>query len=138
VTLDSGRQAKTADGRRDRLNQRLRAAFIEGAEEDSWRRLGRGLTREELERVYGATRGTSRDGGCMLANRHTSTEAAARRTEVLIRALGRGATPSEAAALSGLSLREAGDRHRAGACLSRSPRRQRDIAGMGRWTVPAS
>jgi hypothetical protein len=34
-----------------RLNERLRAAFIEGAEEESRRRLGRGLTREELERV---------------------------------------------------------------------------------------
>jgi len=37
--------------RRVRLNQRLRQAFIEGAEEDSRRRLGRGLTAEELERV---------------------------------------------------------------------------------------
>jgi hypothetical protein len=37
--------------RRTRLNQRLRQAFIEGAEEDSRRRLGRGLTAEELERV---------------------------------------------------------------------------------------
>lgn len=30
--------------RRARLNQRLRQAFIEGAEEESRRRLGRGLT----------------------------------------------------------------------------------------------
>jgi hypothetical protein len=37
--------------RRARLNQRLRQAFIEVAEEDSRRRLGRGLTAEELERV---------------------------------------------------------------------------------------
>jgi hypothetical protein len=37
--------------RRARLNQRLRQAFIEGAEVDSRRRLGRGLTAEELERV---------------------------------------------------------------------------------------
>ena len=36
--------------RRARLNQRLRQAFLEGAEEDSRRRLGRGLTRGELER----------------------------------------------------------------------------------------
>lgn len=36
---------------RARLNQRLRQAFIEGAEEDSQWRLGRGLTAEELERV---------------------------------------------------------------------------------------
>jgi hypothetical protein len=36
---------------RTSLNLRLRAAFIAGAEEDSRRRLGRGLTREELERV---------------------------------------------------------------------------------------
>jgi len=39
------------DERRARLNQRLRQAFIEGAEEDSRRRLDRGLTAEELERV---------------------------------------------------------------------------------------
>jgi hypothetical protein len=48
------RQEPTADARRERracLNQRLRAAFIAGAEEDSRRRLGRGLTGEELERV---------------------------------------------------------------------------------------
>jgi len=37
--------------RRARLNQRLRQAFLVGAEEDSRRRLGRGLTVEELERV---------------------------------------------------------------------------------------
>jgi hypothetical protein len=36
---------------RIRLNQRLRQAFIDGAETDSRRRLGRGLTAEELERV---------------------------------------------------------------------------------------
>lgn len=35
----------------ERLNRRLRAAFYEGAEVDSRRRLGRGLTREELQRV---------------------------------------------------------------------------------------
>jgi hypothetical protein len=40
-----------AAARRADLNRRLRAAFVEGAEEDSRRRLGRGLTREELERV---------------------------------------------------------------------------------------
>jgi hypothetical protein len=34
-----------------RLNERLRQAFVEGAEEDSQRRLGRGMTAEELERV---------------------------------------------------------------------------------------
>jgi hypothetical protein len=33
------------------LNERLRAEFLAGAEEDSRRRLGRGLTREELEKV---------------------------------------------------------------------------------------
>jgi hypothetical protein len=37
--------------RRARLNQRLRQAFIAGAEEEARRRLGRGLTAEELERV---------------------------------------------------------------------------------------
>jgi hypothetical protein len=34
-----------------RLNERLRAEFIAGAEEDSRRRLGRGLTKEELDRI---------------------------------------------------------------------------------------
>jgi hypothetical protein len=33
------------------LNRRLRREFIAGAEEDSRRRLGRGLTAEELVRV---------------------------------------------------------------------------------------
>ncbi len=33
------------------LNRRLRTEFLAGAEEDSRRRLGRGLTAEELERV---------------------------------------------------------------------------------------
>jgi hypothetical protein len=36
-----------------RLNERLCQAFIEGADEDSRRRLGRGLTAEELEQVLG-------------------------------------------------------------------------------------
>ncbi|MBA3529186.1 MAG: hypothetical protein H0T91_07765 [Propionibacteriaceae bacterium] len=43
--------AQEAKPRRDDLERRLRAAFIQGAEEDSRRRLGRGLTRDELERV---------------------------------------------------------------------------------------
>lgn len=48
MTNDDGsnRPARRAD-----LNARLRAAFIQGAEEESQRRLGRGLTRDELERV---------------------------------------------------------------------------------------
>lgn len=33
------------------LNRRLRQAFMEGAEEHSRRRLGRGLTAKELERI---------------------------------------------------------------------------------------
>ena len=36
---------------RRRLNERLRLEFIAGAEEDCRERLGRGLTREELESV---------------------------------------------------------------------------------------
>jgi hypothetical protein len=39
--------------RREELNLRLRAAFIEGAEERSRAALGRGLTDEELRRVIG-------------------------------------------------------------------------------------
>jgi len=48
------REAEVLDAdhdRRARLNQLLRQAFIDGAETDSRRRLGRGLTAEELERV---------------------------------------------------------------------------------------
>jgi hypothetical protein len=45
------RAASADQERRERLNKRLRAAFLEGAEEDSRRRLGRGLTAEELERI---------------------------------------------------------------------------------------
>lgn len=43
--------AALAEMLRDDLNTQARAAFVEGAEEDSRRRLGRGLTAEELERV---------------------------------------------------------------------------------------
>jgi hypothetical protein len=43
--------ARPDQDRRARLNQRLRQAFIEEAEEDTRRRLGRGLTAEELEWV---------------------------------------------------------------------------------------
>lgn len=44
----SNADAPTKDRRH--LNERLRQAFIDGAEEDSQRRLGRGLTADELER----------------------------------------------------------------------------------------
>jgi hypothetical protein len=44
------RETRTADDRA-RLDQRLRAAFFEGAEEDSLRPFGRGLTVEEPGRV---------------------------------------------------------------------------------------
>ena len=40
-----------AQGRRRGLNERLRAALIAGAEEESRRTRGRGLTRDELDRV---------------------------------------------------------------------------------------
>jgi hypothetical protein len=43
--------ARPDQERRARLNQHLRQSFIEGAEVDSRRRLGRGLTDEELKRV---------------------------------------------------------------------------------------
>lgn len=43
--------ARTAEERRADLKRRRRPAFVEGAEEDSRRRLGRGLTRDELKRV---------------------------------------------------------------------------------------
>jgi hypothetical protein len=47
-------ERKLADADQERparLNQHLRRAFLEGAEEDSQRRLGRGPSAEELERV---------------------------------------------------------------------------------------
>ncbi len=47
----SGKRADLVQDRRQRLRERLRTEFIAGAEEDSRRRLGRGLTAEELERV---------------------------------------------------------------------------------------
>ena len=49
--MDESKLADPDQERRERLNQHLRAPFLEGAEEDSRRRLGRGLTSEELERV---------------------------------------------------------------------------------------
>jgi hypothetical protein len=49
--MDDPERHARPEERRARLNQRLRQAFIEGAEQDSRRRLGRGLTAEELERV---------------------------------------------------------------------------------------
>ena len=45
--------ARPDQERRARLNQRLRQAFIEGAEVDMRQALGRGLTAEELEQVLG-------------------------------------------------------------------------------------
>ena len=48
-------------------HQRLRQAFIEGAEEDSRRRPGRGLTAEELER--GPVALPRRRGGAPRASR---------------------------------------------------------------------
>jgi hypothetical protein len=44
-----GEQGQT--DRRAELNRRLRQAFIDGAEEESRREHGRGLTAEELRRV---------------------------------------------------------------------------------------
>ena len=44
------RPIDAADWQRQ-MNHRLRSEFIAGAEEDSRKRLGRGLTAEELERV---------------------------------------------------------------------------------------
>lgn len=49
--MAKARPGQTNQDRRRRLNERLRAEFIAGAEEDSRRRLGRSLTKEELERV---------------------------------------------------------------------------------------
>ncbi len=45
------KDAQTSAQRRAELNRRLRQAFVEGAEEDSRRRLGRGLSDDEIRRV---------------------------------------------------------------------------------------
>jgi hypothetical protein len=45
------RQPIGSASRRSALNRRLRVAFIAGAEEQSQREAGRGLTEQELERV---------------------------------------------------------------------------------------
>jgi hypothetical protein len=42
---------KPDGGRLEELNRRLRHAYLDGTEEHSRRRLGRGLTAEELERA---------------------------------------------------------------------------------------
>jgi hypothetical protein len=47
---DRQAEAKRLGARRRDLNQRLRLAFIAGAEERSRRTVGRGLTDEELRR----------------------------------------------------------------------------------------
>jgi hypothetical protein len=43
--------SKPDGGRLEELNRRLRQAYVQGAEDHSVGRLGRGLTGEELERV---------------------------------------------------------------------------------------
>lgn len=48
---DMRRDAQATTPRKAELNRRLRLAFIQGAEERSWREHGRGLTAEELRRV---------------------------------------------------------------------------------------
>ncbi len=49
--VEARNRPESVQDRRQRLRERLRAEFIAGAEEDSRRWLGRGLTAEELERV---------------------------------------------------------------------------------------
>ena len=51
MTTDQASTDRADQDRRARLNRRLRAAFLEGAEADSRQRHGRGMTTEELERV---------------------------------------------------------------------------------------
>ena len=48
---DRHADAKTLAARRRELNQRLRLAFVAGAEERSRQTAGRGLTEEEFQRV---------------------------------------------------------------------------------------
>ncbi len=48
---ERSRATRLAEERRHELNRRLRAEFVEGAEERSRKAHGRGLTDEELRRV---------------------------------------------------------------------------------------
>ncbi|MDO8484480.1 MAG: hypothetical protein Q7S35_05995 [Candidatus Limnocylindrales bacterium] len=48
---ERSRASRRAEEQRHDLNQRLRATFIEGAEERSREQLSRGLTDEELRRI---------------------------------------------------------------------------------------
>jgi hypothetical protein len=48
---DRQAEAKRVGARRRDLNQRLRLAFVAGAEQRSRQTVGRGLTGEELQRV---------------------------------------------------------------------------------------
>ena len=48
---ERSRESRRAEEHRHELNRRLRATFIEGAEEHSRSEHGRGLTEEELRRV---------------------------------------------------------------------------------------
>ena len=72
------RVASADQERRERLNRRLRAAFLDGAEEDSRRRLGRGLTAEELEVVLGRYRGMFRSQTCRTRTRRVIGQNGAR------------------------------------------------------------
>jgi hypothetical protein len=56
---DRRRADPIQDGRR-RLNERLRAEYLAGAEEEWRKRTGRPMTAEELERVLGRYPGTCR------------------------------------------------------------------------------
>jgi hypothetical protein len=49
--MDDGSRQRIERARRKELNRTLRRAFLEGAEEQSQRELGRGLTEEELRRI---------------------------------------------------------------------------------------
>ena len=50
-TPATGAKTPVYTERRADFNRRLRAAFIEGAEQDSLQRLERGMTAQELERL---------------------------------------------------------------------------------------
>jgi hypothetical protein len=48
---ERSRESRRAEEHRHELNRRLRATFVEGAEERSREAHGRGLTDEELRRI---------------------------------------------------------------------------------------
>ena len=68
MNIDRSAHPDEAANRRHQLNERLRAEFVAGAEEEWRKRTGRPMTAEELERVLRRHPGMSREGGSKLSD----------------------------------------------------------------------